>query len=273
MERPTPSTGEYLGGAPLAEIVPLRIAESVVLLRTSAFTQAVEYLLTLNARPESRIDVLSMSMGGLASEAWVQAVNAAYDAGIFLVTAAGNNYGFPKSIVYPARFRRVLAACGVMADFSPYADLMPWQMSGSYGPDSKMATALAAFTPNIPWAEIGSPDIIDWDGQGTSSATPQIAAAAALWLQKHKGALTGWQPWQVIEMIRYALSAPLIKRSRILREIENISARASCGLTRPCRWHLRKVSRLSYGSRISIPPPWLSGGCCWGGASRRRTRH
>ena len=205
MEQPTPSTGEYLGGAPLAEIVPLRIAESVVLLRTSAFTQAFEYLLGLHAKPESRIDVLSMSMGGLASEAWGQAVNAAYDAGIFLVTAAGNNYGFPKSIVYPARFRRVLAACGVMADFRPYADLMPWQMSGNYGPDSKMATALAAFTPNIPWAEIGSPDIIDWDGQGTSSATPQIAAAAALWLQKHHGALTGWQPWQVIEMIRYAL--------------------------------------------------------------------
>ncbi len=205
MKDPEENTGDYLGGAPLAEVVPLRIAESVVLLRTSAFARAVEYLLTLNSKPETRIDVVSMSMGGLASEAWVQVVNSAYDAGIILVTASGNNYGFPKSIVYPARFRRVLAACGVMADFHPYADLMPWLMSGNYGPDSKMDTALAAFTPNMPWAEIGSPDIIDWDGQGTSSATPQIAAAAALWLQKHKGALTNWQPWEIIEMVRYAL--------------------------------------------------------------------
>ncbi len=206
MKDPEENTGDYLGGAPLAEVVPLRIAESVVLLRTSAFAQALEYLLELNSKPETRIDVVSMSMGGLASEAWVQAVNSAYEAGIFLATAAGNNFGFPKSIVYPARFRRVLAVCGVMADFSPYADLMPWLMSGNYGPDSKMATALAAFTPNMPWAEIGSPDIIDWDGQGTSAATPQIAAAAALWLQKHKGALTNWQPWEIIEMVRYALS-------------------------------------------------------------------
>ncbi len=204
MKEPTPSTGDYLGGAPRAEIVPLRVAESVVLWRTSAFAEAIKYLLTLNSNPETRIDVVSMSMGGLASEAWVQAVNSAYDKGLFLVTAAGNNFGLPKSIVYPARFRRVLAACGVMADFRPYADLW-FHMSGNYGPDSKMDTALAAFTPNIPWAEIGSPDIVDWDGQGTSSATPQIAAAAALWLQKHKSALTGWQPWQVVEMIRHAL--------------------------------------------------------------------
>ena len=37
---------------------------------------------------------------------------------MFIVTAAGNNYGnLPtRNIVYPARFNRVVAACGVMAD-------------------------------------------------------------------------------------------------------------------------------------------------------------
>lgn len=202
---PTPS-GDFLGGAPGIEVIPLRIATSVVLFRTSAFVDALNYLMTLQGNPDTAIDLLSMSMGGLASSAWADVVNQAYDSGILLVTAAGNNFGLPKSIVYPARFHRVLAACGIMADFTPY-NLPLGTMSGNFGPDSKMDTAIAAFTPNIPWAEIGSEDIVDWDGEGTSAATPQVAAAAALWLQKHKASIAGWDPWQRVEMVRAALFA------------------------------------------------------------------
>lgn len=205
MKPPTPD-GILLGGAPGASVVPIRIASSVVLLRTGAFVDAIEYLLELNANPKTAIDIVSMSMGGVASAAWADVVNRAYEAGILLVTAAGNNFGRPKSIVFPARFRRVLAACGIMANRAPY-DLPFGKMSGNYGPDSKMDTAMAAFTPNIPWAEIGSRDIVDWDGQGTSSATPQVAAAAALWLAKHRQSIEGWEGWQRVEMIRKALGS------------------------------------------------------------------
>ena len=81
--------------------------------------------------------------------------------GVFVVTAAGNNYdNLPtRNIVYPARFKRVVAACGVMADHTPYADLAPRLMAGNYGPDDKMATAIAASTPNTPWARMGCPTI------------------------------------------------------------------------------------------------------------------
>ena len=58
-------------------------------------------------------------------------------------------------------------------------------MQGNYGPDSKMDTALGAYTPNVPWAQIDCEKIVDMDGAGTSAATPQIAAAAALWLAEH----------------------------------------------------------------------------------------
>lgn len=193
-----------LGGAPDVEVVPLRVADSVLILRTSAFGEAVEYLLSLQADPGTAIDVVSMSMGGVASRLWADVVNRAYDAGIVMVTAAGNNYGRPKSIVYPARFQRVLAACGIMANDEPYV-LPIGTMSGNYGPGGKMATAIAARTPNISWAEIGSHDIVDSDGEGTSSATPQVAAAAALWLQQHKVGIKGWNGWQKVEMVRKAL--------------------------------------------------------------------
>jgi hypothetical protein len=149
-----------------------------------------------------------MSMGGLASQAWADAVNALYEAGVFIVTAAGNNFGnFPtRHIVYPARFKRVIAACGVMANGSPYADLSFRIMAGNYGPESKMETALAAYTPNTPWARLGCSEIVDQDGAGTSSATPQIAAAAALWIQKYKTEWNGYsEGWMRVEAVRKAL--------------------------------------------------------------------
>ena len=207
MAIPEQNTNDYLGGAPLAEIIPVRLANSVILLRTSAFAEALDYLMAPQGDTSLRPDVVSMSMGGLASRAWADAVNRAYETGICLVTAAGNNFPLtPQSIVFPARFRRVLAACGVMADGRPYirSEVPLGRMSGNYGPDSKMETAMAAYTPNMSWAEINCPGIIDMDGQGTSSATPQIAAAAALWLQKYKHHLHYDAPWKVVEAVRRA---------------------------------------------------------------------
>ncbi len=202
----------FLGGAPEVEVAPVRIASSVIHLWTSAMAEAIEHVATGGPGGVRLADVISLSMGGIASRAWADAVNKAYEAGVCIVAAAGNNFstgsgGFPtRLIVYPARFRRVIAACGVMADRRPYFGLPMGTMQGCWGPDSKMATAMAAFTPNMPWAERGAPTIIDRDGAGTSSATPQIAAAAALWLTEHRAALAGFaEPWQRVEAVRHAL--------------------------------------------------------------------
>ena len=200
---------QFLGGAPECDIVPIRVANWVVLFRNSAIARAFDYVHGLWDRPQSRVHVVTMSMGGIASAAWADAVNALYERGIFVVTAAGNNFfNLPtRYIVYPARFRRVVAACGVMEDERAYADLPARKMAGCYGPRSKEATAMAAYTPNVPWPKFGCADIVDWDGGGTSAATPQIAAAAALWIQKHGAALEGYTGWQRVEAVRQALFA------------------------------------------------------------------
>ena len=200
--------GDYLGGAPLAEILPVRISPGVVLLFTSAFAAGLDYLIAPGGDANERVDVLSMSMGGVPSKAWADVVNRAYEAGIVMVTAAGNNFPLtPQSLVYPARFQRVIAACGVMADGKPYIrENVPFgKMAGNYGPDSRMATALAAYTPNTAWAEINCSAIVDMNGAGTSSATPQIAAAAALFLQKYKGKMGAYAPYEKVEAVRKAL--------------------------------------------------------------------
>lgn len=206
---------DFIGGAPNAEVIPVRVGNSVVQLYTSSVAAGIDYAARLCSDETTRVNVMSMSMGGVASQAWADAVNKAYEAGIVYVCAAGNNFsaglfGVPtRFIVYPARFRRVIAACGVMADGRPYFGLKFGKMQGNWGPASKMATAMSAYTPNLPWAKLGCADIVDMDGAGTSSATPQIAAAAALYFQKYGAELGDRnrypEAWMRVEAVRYAL--------------------------------------------------------------------
>jgi hypothetical protein len=206
---------DILGGAPAAKIVPIRVGNSVVQLTTKNVALGINYAADLCANEATRIHVLSMSMGGVASAAWADAVNKAYEAGIVFVAAAGNNFsanmfGFPtRQIVYPARFGRVIAACGVMANGQPYDGLPAGTMQGNWGPATKMATALAAYTPNIAWAMWGCAELVRMSGAGTSAATPQIAAAAALYLQRHFGQLFDAnrypEAWMRVEAVRQAL--------------------------------------------------------------------
>ncbi|MBC8173608.1 MAG: S8 family serine peptidase, partial [Chitinophagales bacterium] len=197
---------DELGGASFAEIVPFRIAKTVVLLRTSSFAQALSHITNLTTSKEKIFHVLTMSMGGSASQAWADAVNAAYEAGITLVTAAGNHFnGLPTDhLIYPARFHRVIAACGVTNDYKPYRNKKLGEMQGCAGPKKYMDSALSAFTPNMPWAKWGK-NSISFAGAGTSSATPQIASAAAIYYKKNKSALDKLLPWQRVEAIRHAL--------------------------------------------------------------------
>ena len=197
---------ETLGGAAGADILPLRISNSVVLFRTSAFARALRYAI------EQQCDVISISMGGAPSRAWNEAVNAAYEAGICIVAAAGNNIeGLPtQNVVYPARYHRVIAVCGVMANDNPYDGLSLKQLQGNFGPDSCMTAALSTYTPNIPWAIFGCGSTLRLNGEGTSSATPQVAAAAALWMEKYKSFLS--RDWHRVEAVRHALFTSAKKR-------------------------------------------------------------
>jgi subtilisin family serine protease len=196
------------GCAPNAEIVPVRVANRVVLFSNSTIAKGFDCVHGLTKSEGTRVHVLSMSMGGIPSQAWADAINALYDVGVVVVTAAGNNYGNAPThvVVYPARFGRVIAACGVMANGAPYANLPLKRMAGNYGPDAKMRTAIAAYTPNVPWARFGEPAVVDFDGNGTSSATPQVAAAAALWIDKHRTEYNAYrEDWMRVEAVRKAL--------------------------------------------------------------------
>lgn len=193
-----------MGAAPYAEIIPIRIGKSVVHFKSSSFAKAVQYAIN------TECDVISMSMGGVASKLWAERVNQAYEAGIVVVTAAGNNFsGLPiRELVYPARFERVIAACGITYGNKPYFKHFndPKIMQGCWGPADLMEYALSAYTPNVPWAEFGKSASFRRSGGGTSSATPQIAGSAALLLAKlHDHDFP--EMWQRAETVRQLLFA------------------------------------------------------------------
>ena len=73
------------GCAPDAEIVPVRVANRVVLFSNSSIAQGFDYVHSLRNSEATRVDVVSMSMGGLPSQAWADAINALYGAGIVVV--------------------------------------------------------------------------------------------------------------------------------------------------------------------------------------------
>lgn len=209
----------YIGGAPIAEVVPLRISESVVIMNSKNFAAAIRYAI------EKGCEVVTMSMAGKPDNRMAQAVNDAYEAGLLIVSAASNCWYkgtgalLPKCVMFPAAFERVIAATGAMYDHQPYdvkfiqangeRAIGTQYMQGSWGPASRMSRALAAYTPNTPWAST-EPAFLR-SGGGTSSATPQVAAAAALWIAYHreemeqKGYYQEGRKWMKIEAVRNAL--------------------------------------------------------------------
>lgn len=225
-----PNEGRYdqnsgeVGAIPFAEIVPLRIGDEVFLIqgRLDAFVQAMYRAIDLQC------DVISISMGGAPTRKMAEAINLAYEKGIVVVAAAGNNFNVPldifvpEEVVYPSRFDRVITAVGATANQHPYdfdaqkgVKSFPngEQMQGNSGPASVMKTAIAAYTPNVPWATVSLEETdpkysFSRRGGGTSSATPQIAAAAALYIVYYRNQLIaeGYNDtWKQAESVRQAL--------------------------------------------------------------------
>ncbi|HJP95395.1 MAG TPA: S8 family serine peptidase [Pyrinomonadaceae bacterium] len=249
---------ETLGGAPDADILPLRISNSVILFRTSAFAQALQYAI------EQNCDVVSISMGGAPSRAWNEAVNDAYEAGICIVAASGNSKGGVPThhVVYPAHYHRTITACGVMADGTHYYGLDFSELEGNWGPDSSMSSALSTYTPNIPWAVFGCGNTIRLNGEGTSAATPQIAAAVALWYEKYKSFLG--RNWQRVEAVRHALFTSAKNQGVDREHLGNgiLQAHAALGIApvlnlpkTPADRDSFAVLRVITGLGVADPPP------------------
>jgi len=214
----------FIGGAPEAEIVPVRIAGvdgSVVYLYGDTMAKGLAH--ALDPGDGKRCDVVSLSHGGLPMKSWAHATNALYEAGVVVVAAAGNSFWAVITdvathfTVYPSAFYRVVTSTGVTYDGGPYKLDELRVMQGCWGPDKVMKKATGSYTPNVPWMLYKTVHGWSMDGAGTSASTPQTAAACALWLAgpgKHYV-----KDWRRVAACREALKRSVADPEKDFKEI------------------------------------------------------
>jgi hypothetical protein len=183
--------GTYLGLAPKVPLVPVRIANTVLITHAQReLAQALRYLVN-----DAKVSVVNLSMGFLPRtqmRVLDKAIDEAYLAGVIFVCAAGQPL---RHVISPAHGRRTIAAAGSTAGS------VPWGQS-AYG----SAVDWAAPAAHIRRAEMRKPSTPAYadGGDGTSYAAAITSAAAALWLARHGGALEASYPqaWQRIEAFK-----------------------------------------------------------------------
>lgn len=117
------------------------------------------------------IQVISMSLGGNASDSLDQACQKAYNAGIIIVAAAGNNYG--GAVIYPAAYPSVIA----VSSTTSYDILSSFS---SVGPEVELAapgSSIYSTYKNGGYATLS----------GTSMAAPHVSGTAALVIAANPG--------------------------------------------------------------------------------------
>lgn len=164
---------ELFGVAPGAELVPLRVSDSVI---HFDFAHLVEALYRARDRG---CHLVSMSLGGpWAGRALGRAADRLVADGVILLAAAGNQWPF---VVYPAKLENVIAVAASNADTKPWRGSASGAAVDITAPGESVWRAYARRKSGIVTFAIER-------SSGTSYATATTAGVCALWLQRHGAA-------------------------------------------------------------------------------------
>ena len=148
-----------VGVAPDASLYALKVMDSEGSSSISNIIAALQWAV------ENDIDIASISMGGPDSPAFRQACNAAYDAGVLIVAAAGN--AVPrKPVDYPAAYGSVIAVGATDKQDQPE----PYTARGD---EVELAAPGAVIYSTVRNGRYGT-------ASGTSQAAPHVTGVAAL---------------------------------------------------------------------------------------------
>jgi V8-like Glu-specific endopeptidase len=187
------------------QITPYRIAKSVILINRQQ-----ELAAALDRAIQQGFDIITMSMGLPPTIATARMAKKAYDAGIIWCSAAGNEVKF---VVAPAVYPGTIA----VAASNPLDAL--WKGSSRGSTVDITAPGEDVYVPIMyKDKEEGKKAKEGFAyGNGTSYATPHVAAAAALWLAAYKTELNShaYRGWRRIEAFRIVLRNTARKKHNI----------------------------------------------------------
>jgi subtilisin family serine protease len=179
---PTRPMAYTTGVAPGAEVIPIRSSNSTFYKNPKTIAEAVRTLI------DKKVQVISISLGGLPELSLEESLEAARKAGIIVVAAAGNgtqlkvgDHGIGGFAVFPSVFPTVIAAG------AGNIECKAWGQSAPAVEVDVLAPGENVWYP-ASYQDAGGGKI--WSlrrGSGTSFATPYVAGAAALWIQINGG--------------------------------------------------------------------------------------
>jgi len=150
-----------VGIAPAADIYAVKVVSG------SGFGDVSDLIAGLEWAIANQIDIVNISLGTKApSLALEQACQAAYEAGLLLVAAAGNTKNEEGAVLYPAALEQVIAVAATARD-----DSAVW--ISAVGPQVELAAPGGEILSTVPG---GGYAVLT----GTSQAAPHVAGVAAL---------------------------------------------------------------------------------------------
>lgn len=195
---------DFKGVAPGLPAVPYRVCDDVLLgtkRELNNVAQAIRHAIEVNT-----CEVITISLGyPWVTNAWHpalgEAIDLAYERGVIVIAAGGQPIDRP---CYPGKFFRAICVGG-------YTMTDKLSIYQQYGDKGRLRAFVDVWAPAKPVWRVGigrdgagQPIPLPDNGDGTSFATPHVAAAAAMWLSYHRDSLVGAYdaPWQRVEAFR-----------------------------------------------------------------------
>ena len=153
---------------------------------------------------EADCQVISVSIGyPIRDQRFEAAVQRAFGAGVIVCAAAGQ---VAPMVVWPAATAIdgwSVCCGGSTAARTPFPDSAWWSFPGGY----VTIAAPSAGMPKASWLnrDCSSASPSAWLSGGTSYAAPFVASIAALWLARHRGAISGMPRDQIVPRFRAIL--------------------------------------------------------------------
>ncbi|WP_162633278.1 S8 family serine peptidase [Echinicola strongylocentroti] len=188
------------------KLIPYRLCKSVILIRRQQ-----ELANALDLCMSQRYPIISMSLGLPPTLATAVMAKKAYDAGVIWCCAAGN---VVQVVVAPAVYPGTIA----VAASNPMDE--EWKGSSRGSTVDITAPGEDVYVPIfLKPSGGGQPGEAFFYGNGTSYATPHVAAAAAMWLAKYDDTLckNEYAGWRKVEAFRKALEVSARRKNKLPR--------------------------------------------------------